>query len=127
MARDSLLHLLGTRIKATRLVERMVPDVCAALSDRWRSFTDNQTHWNSGLMMGNTVALRYSSLRRWGTCKEEDRSHLFPPHGWTLFRCLGAVLHKGGEIASLSLLIQSLTYVLFTRLIIILILLFLTY
>lgn len=76
---------------------------------------------NSGLMEGNTVALRYPLLRLWGTGKKKDRSRLFPLHRLTLFRPLGnsAVLHNGGETASLSLLIQLLTYVLFTRLVII--------
>lgn len=43
-ASDTLLHLLGTRIKATRLVERMVAEVHAALSAGWRSLTDNWSH-----------------------------------------------------------------------------------
>lgn len=44
---------------------------------------------NSGLMEERPVSLRYPSLRLWGTEKREDRSCLFPPQDWTLFRPLG--------------------------------------
>lgn len=86
-ARDTPLHLLGTRKKSMR------QDIgCAVLWACWRSFTDYRTHCKQGLME-NPVSLPYPSLQLWGTSKREEvRSCQFPPNGWALFRLLGEYL-----------------------------------